>query len=675
MHRFGSLALSVLLVCGRVGVAEGSSVQPRAAEEGPFASSSYEAARARARARGVLLFVDAWAPWCHTCLFFRERVAPAIDVAATKPWAEFVAVDTEEAGSRAFVERHPMTAWPTFFLVDPRTDTVRWMSTKLLAANEVEEVVRAEGERYRAELAQGRPRAGDAVARASVLRARGDVRGAAAILEAELSRGGRGERAGVALEALVATHTAAHDDAACLGALVRYAPLLGEAARASALALGLGCVRAEVPRRSVEAQAVSALAEASARDPKLFADDRSTLYEGVVDVAKALGDDARARTLAEEWLAFLEREAAASRTAAERSVYDAHRVAAALALGVPARALEAVEQTARESPSDGNTQLRMAVLLRELGRSTEALARVDLALAALEGPRRVRAFEVRASVHRREGRWADEADAWIDALVEARALVHGARGDALVERLTGELARARFALLTAEGNDDLPAIVQAGDPVLRLRAVNVPAAVLGSPAFERLVTKMVAVMRKAPGVGLAAPQIGLPWRVFVLEDTAERMAKLSREEQLVRGRVPHPLTVVVNPVVSQGSGAPAVFYEGCLSVVGYTAAVARAPSLSVTGLDGAGKAIALNVSGWPARIVQHEFDHLEGTLYVDRMNARSLANAENAKRFVQGRPTQRVLDGYRADAEPVSGATVAPPSLRGREDRRSVRRP
>jgi peptide deformylase len=180
-----------------------------------------------------------------------------------------------------------------------------------------------------------------------------------------------------------------------------------------------------------------------------------------------------------------------------------------------------------------------------------------------------------------------------------------------------------------------PPIVQAGARVLRHRASDVSASLLQSPSLRRLIDLMVAVMRAAPGVGLAAPQIGVPLRVFVAEDPAERMSRLSDEFRAVRHRVPLALTVAINPRVVPVSTERATFYEGCLSVRGYGALVARAAAVEVTGLDGGGGALSATFGGWPARIMQHEMDHLDGTLYVDRMLARSLAGEDELARLTQ----------------------------------------
>lgn len=188
-----------------------------------------------------------------------------------------------------------------------------------------------------------------------------------------------------------------------------------------------------------------------------------------------------------------------------------------------------------------------------------------------------------------------------------------------------------------------PDIVQAGAPVLRARSAEVPPSDLGTPGFKALVDGMVAAMRAAPGVGLAAPQIGVGLRVLVLEDTAERMAALDDAEKAERGRVPVPLRVLVNPVLRPVGDRTATFFEGCLSVRGYAAVVTRAHEVEVTGLDETGAAVRWQVSGWPARILQHEVDHLDGTLYVDRMHTRTLSTPEQVKARFAGRPMAEVL--------------------------------
>jgi peptide deformylase len=170
-----------------------------------------------------------------------------------------------------------------------------------------------------------------------------------------------------------------------------------------------------------------------------------------------------------------------------------------------------------------------------------------------------------------------------------------------------------------------PPIVQAGASVLRHRAESVPSSLLATPALRELVGVMTDVMRDAPGVGLAAPQIGVPLRVFVAEDQEERVSGLPEGTAKRKGRVALPLTVLVNPKLEPDGDEQVTFYEGCLSVRGYGALVPRWRAVRVSGVDAEGRPVALRLEGWPARIMQHELDHLNGTLYVDRMLTRSFA--------------------------------------------------
>ncbi|MFG3281150.1 peptide deformylase [Streptomyces sp. NPDC048111] len=172
------------------------------------------------------------------------------------------------------------------------------------------------------------------------------------------------------------------------------------------------------------------------------------------------------------------------------------------------------------------------------------------------------------------------------------------------------------------GTGPLP-IVSAGAPVLR-RPTGPMDAGLGGARLDRLIEAMRETMRAAPGVGLAAPQVGLPLRLAVIEDTAD----VSEEIRRVRGRVPQPFRVLVNPSYAPEGPGRAAFFEGCLSVPGWGAVVARHRSVRLRALDERGRPIDEVFTGWPARIVQHETDHLDGVLYLDRAEPRSLSSRE-----------------------------------------------
>ena len=168
-------------------------------------------------------------------------------------------------------------------------------------------------------------------------------------------------------------------------------------------------------------------------------------------------------------------------------------------------------------------------------------------------------------------------------------------------------------------------IVQVGHPVLRAVAEPYDAQ-LDDATLAALVAVMQRTMRLAPGVGLAAPQIGLPVAIAVLEDPGTVDPEIER----VRERPPLAFRVLVNPRYEAvaGNDEHVDFYEGCLSVVGYQAVVQRRRAVRLTGVDETGTPLDEVVTGWPARIVQHETDHLAGTLYIDRARLRSLAASD-----------------------------------------------
>ncbi|CAM5609855.1 peptide deformylase [Streptomyces sp. NPDC091290] len=187
------------------------------------------------------------------------------------------------------------------------------------------------------------------------------------------------------------------------------------------------------------------------------------------------------------------------------------------------------------------------------------------------------------------------------------------------------LAEQIERLLSTEG--PLP-LVTAGHPVLRRPAARYEGQ-LDAALLARFVEALRITMHAAPGVGLAAPQVGVGLRIAVIEDPAP----VPDEVRVARGRVPQPFRVLVNPSYEGTGPARAAFYEGCLSVPGYQAVVARHAGVRLRGEDEHGRAVDEVFTGWPARIVQHETDHLDGMLYLDRAEPRSLASNQAMAEF------------------------------------------
>jgi peptide deformylase len=186
-------------------------------------------------------------------------------------------------------------------------------------------------------------------------------------------------------------------------------------------------------------------------------------------------------------------------------------------------------------------------------------------------------------------------------------------------------------------------IKSAGEPVLRQPARSLSREEILSPAIQQLIEDMRETMHKAPGVGLAAPQVGLDLQLAVIEDLAEYMKDIRPEVLAERERTPVPFEVIINPVLTLESEPNANFFEGCLSLPGLTALVKRASSVRVDYLDRHAQPQTIQVTGWHARILQHEIDHLYGTLYIDRMQSRSLSTLDNYTRHWKDLPLAEVM--------------------------------
>ena len=193
-------------------------------------------------------------------------------------------------------------------------------------------------------------------------------------------------------------------------------------------------------------------------------------------------------------------------------------------------------------------------------------------------------------------------------------------------------------------------IVEAGEIVLRQTARTLTAEEICSAEIQELIASMYETMRAAPGVGLAAPQIGLPLRIAVIEDRQEYIDKGPPGSAEERERVAVAPHVIINPRLSLEN--PTVeFFEGCLSLPGFTGVVPRARAVTVECLNERAEPVTIHARGWYARILQHEIDHLYGRLYVDRMLTRSFMNRENFERYWKEVPMDEVRRriGLRAD--------------------------
>jgi len=150
-------------------------------------------------------------------------------------------------------------------------------------------------------------------------------------------------------------------------------------------------------------------------------------------------------------------------------------------------------------------------------------------------------------------------------------------------------------------NDERP-VVKIPDPVLRQKAAEI---LKVTKKTQLLVDDMLKIMRKANGIGLAAPQLGILQRLIVVAP---------------EGMKP---TALINPRVVKAEGE-AVIEEGCLSIPGLYGNVTRPSSVQIEALDRKGRKLTLELEGMKARVVQHEIDHLDGILFIDKVDTATL---------------------------------------------------
>jgi peptide deformylase len=173
---------------------------------------------------------------------------------------------------------------------------------------------------------------------------------------------------------------------------------------------------------------------------------------------------------------------------------------------------------------------------------------------------------------------------------------------------------------------------QTGAPALHQPARPLAVDEIASVDVQRLIDLMFASLEGA-GVGLSAPQVGVGVRLAVIHDPAELHASIPPGVLAQQERVTVARHVLVNPVLSDHSAEVVEFFEGCLSVEGYRAVVPRARSLRLHALDRHGAPFERTAVGWYARILQHEVDHLDGRLYLERMLPSTFVSAASFAQF------------------------------------------
>lgn len=176
-------------------------------------------------------------------------------------------------------------------------------------------------------------------------------------------------------------------------------------------------------------------------------------------------------------------------------------------------------------------------------------------------------------------------------------------------------------------------IVNYPHPALRARTRKVEP---GDPGVRAVAERMIELMREAEGIGLAAPQVGLSWRMFVIDIPHREGGRPKAQPDDDRAESTGGPIVFINPRIHDAEGAPEPMEEGCLSLPDINGELLRPPRIAVTATDLEGREFTIKARGLLARCLQHEFDHLEGVLIIDRFTrAAELKNRKAVKSLEQ----------------------------------------
>jgi thioredoxin-like negative regulator of GroEL len=404
----------------------------------------FEGALALARREQKLVLVDAWAPWCHTCLSMRSEVLSRPELGRYEAGFVFAALDTDRPDAASFLARYRVRVWPTFFVIDPASGAVLAMHGGAMSLPEMAALLE---EAERAASSGGGGPGAALLARAHEAYAGSDLREALRLYREAASLVGQSRRA----EALLGAIRTAHEvgDAAPCFELGREeaASVPGGAAPGDFMFYVFACAK-KLPEGAARAEALAFVRERfgalTARPPEgASVDDRADLFAMAAEAERVHGDEAAARSLDERRLAMLEDAARAARSPVEAQVFDYARLGAYIALGRGEAAVRMLEARTKELPSSYEAHARLGSALLQVGRPREALGPLDRAIGLSYGPRRLRYLGQKSSALLELG----DRKAAIEAL---RAEVAGWEALPEPQRDPARLADAKKRLEAAE---------------------------------------------------------------------------------------------------------------------------------------------------------------------------------------------------------------------------------
>ncbi len=422
------------------------SARPAAPSPSQFIEDDLPGAMAKARAEGKALFLDTWAPWCHTCLSMQAYVLNDPSLRALADRVVFAAIDTDRPSSAAFLEHHAIKAWPTFFVIDPAKDRVVGYWSGSGSVGEIRGLI----EESLAQLAGSAPgdEASRAFAEARAAHAAGELDRAIRTYETAVATSApTWPSRSAAILGWIQTIHGAKDWMRCARAGVSHlGDITGAALPADASSYVLDCAEhlPEGPDRVAARKAALARLQAiTARPPEgATVDDRADALGILAGALEASKDAAGAKKAHEARLALLEAAARGAKTPDEAHTFDYLRAGTYLALGRGDEAVRMLEQRERELPTAYEPPARLAGVLFKTGKLPEAQAAVDRAIARAYGPRKLRYLKLRADIQKKRGDAAGELATLRDEVKGYEVLPPGQASPESLADARGRLADA-----------------------------------------------------------------------------------------------------------------------------------------------------------------------------------------------------------------------------------------
>ncbi len=366
------------------------------------------------------------------------------DKALARRAGQFVwlSIDTEKQGSASFLTKFPVEAWPSFYVIDARSEKValRWVGGATVG--QVEKIL----DDGRKTVRGGEKGVEEILARADAFYGEGKNADAVREYREALSRSPAGwPRYGRAVESLLFALQRTHDGKGCAETARDAFPRLRRtSSAANVAATGLDCalgLKPEDPARSSLSAALAADSRevVAARRPDIAADDISSVYEILAAERESAKDEAGRKKVLSERAAFLEGEAARAKNPEARAVFDSHRLSTYVALGDPGRAIPMLEASERDLPNDYNPPARLAAAYKAMKRYDEALAASDRALPKAYGPRKVGILQMRADIYAARGDTETARKTMEETVQFAESLPPGQRSDRSIATLKKKL--------------------------------------------------------------------------------------------------------------------------------------------------------------------------------------------------------------------------------------------